>query len=147
MAKRNINSPAALAECEAAHRQGVTEGNGEGLAIYLSVMRDKFGKSSKALYRIWQRTEHECTAISFDGSLIADYERELRELIKQDICPYMADIVHAYKPPSQPIRYKDVLRCGRQAGQRGRLAVCNFGFPPGNTICRGICQNPSNSRI
>lgn len=44
MAKRNINSPAALAECEAAHRQGVTEGNGEGLAIYLSVMRDSVRK-------------------------------------------------------------------------------------------------------
>lgn len=48
MAKKpNPNSPANAEQCEAAHKAGVTEGNGEGLAIYLTVMRDKFGKGSR----------------------------------------------------------------------------------------------------
>lgn len=120
MAKKpNLNSPATAEQCAAAHRAGVSEGNGEGLAIYLTVMRDKFGKGSKKLYDIWKATEAECEAISANGKLIAMYEREQRELIKRDLCPIMADIAHAYKQPPQPIRYKDVLRCGRQGREAG----------------------------
>lgn len=119
MKKPNPNSPATAEQCAAAHKAGVTEGTAEGLAIYLTVMRDKFSKSTDAAYTIYQRTVYQCDAIKLDGHIIARYERELRELIKQDICPYMADIVHAYKPPSQPIRYKDVLRCGRQGREAG----------------------------
>ena len=120
MAKKpNPNSPATAEQCAAAHRAGVSEGNGEGLAIYLTVMRDKFGKGSKKLYDIWKATEAECEAISANGKLIAMYEREQRELIKRDLCPIMADIAHAYKQPPQPIRYKDVLRCGRQGREAG----------------------------
>ena len=120
MAKKpNLNSPATAEQCAAAHQAGVSAGNGEGLAIYLTVMRDKFGKGSRKLYDIWKATEAECEAISADGKLIAQYERDLRELIKRDICPYMADIAHAYKQPQQPIRHKDVLRCGRQGKEAG----------------------------
>lgn len=103
MAKKpNLNSPATAEQCAAAHKAGVTEGNGEGLAIYLTVMRDKFGKGSRKLYDIWKATEAECEAISKNGHLIAQYERELRELIKRDFCPMMADIAHAYKQPPAP---------------------------------------------
>lgn len=120
MAKKpNPNSPATAEQCAAAHKAGVSEGNGEGLAIYLTVMRDKFGKGSRKLYDIWKATEAECEAISKNGYLIAQYERELRELIKRDFCPMMADIAHAYKQPPQPIRYKDALRCGRQGREAG----------------------------
>ena len=119
MKKPNLNSPATAEQCAAAHQAGVTAGNGEGLAIYLTVMRDKFGKGSRKLYDVWKATEAECEAISSNGKLIAQYEREQRELIKRDLCPIMADIAHAYKQPPQPIRHKDVLRCGRQGREAG----------------------------
>lgn len=88
MAKKpNRNSPATPEQCVAAHERGVSEGTAEGLAIYLTVMRDKFGKSTDAAYTIYQRTGYECDAVKLDGHIIARYERELRELIKCDICP------------------------------------------------------------
>ena len=120
MAKKpNRNSPATAEQCAEAHKAGVSEGTAEGLAIYLTVMRDKFGKSTEAAYSIYQRTVYECDAIKLDGHIIARYERELRELIKCDICPQMKNIAKAYKQPPQPIRYKDVeysRRQGREAG-------------------------------
>lgn len=120
MAKKpNLNSPATAEQCAAAHERGVSEGTAEGLAIYLTVMRDKFGKSTDAAYTIYKRTGYECDAIKLDGHLIARYERELREFIKRDICPQMKNIAKAYKHPQQPIRYKDVLRCGRRGREAG----------------------------
>lgn len=120
MAKKpNRNSPATPKQCQAAHEAGVSEGTAEGLAIYLTVMRDKFGKSTDAAYTIYQRTGYECDAVKLDGHIIARYERELRELIKCDICPQMKNIAKAYKQPPQPIKVKDVeysRRQGREAG-------------------------------
>lgn len=119
MKKPNRNSPATPEQCVAAHERGVSEGTAEGLAIYLTVMRDKFGKSTDAAYTIYKRTGYECDAVKLDGHIIARYERELRELIKCDICPQMKNIAKAYKQPSQPIKVKDVeysRRQGREAG-------------------------------
>ena len=117
--KPNRNSPATPEQCVAAHERGVSEGTAEGLAIYLTVMRDKFGKSTDAAYTIYKRTGYECDAVKLDGHIIARYERELREFIKCDICPQMKNIAKAYKQPSQPIRYKDVQRSGRQGREAG----------------------------
>ena len=123
MAKKpNRNSPATAEQCAEAHQAGVSEGTAEGLAIYLTVMRDKFGKSTEAAYTIYQRTVYECDAIKLDGHIIARYERELRELIKCDICPQMKNIAKAYKQPKQPIKVKDVEYSGRQ----GRAAGWQF---------------------
>ncbi len=120
MAKKpNRNSPATAEQCAAAHEAGVNEGTAEGLAIYLTVMRDKFGKSTDAAYTIYQRTVYQCDAIKLDGHIIARYERELRELLKCDICPQMKNIAKAYKQPKQPIRYKDVEYSGRQGREAG----------------------------
>ena len=120
MAKKpNRNSPATPEQCAAAHKAGVNEGTAEGLAIYLTVMRDKFGKSTDAAYTIYQRTVYQCDAIKIDGHIIARYERELRECLKCDICPQMKNITKAYKQPRQPIKVKDVeysRRQGREAG-------------------------------
>lgn len=119
MKKPNRNNPATAKQCAEAHEAGVSEGTAEGLAIYLTVMRDKFGKSTEAAYKIYQRTVYQCDAIKIDGHIIARYERELREFIKCDICPQMKNIAKAYKQPKQPIRYKDVeysRRQGREAG-------------------------------
>lgn len=120
MAKKpNRNSPATAEQCAEAHEAGVSEGTAEGLAIYLTVMRDKFGKSTDAAYTIYKRTGYQCDAIKLDGHIIARYERELRELIKCDLCPQMKNIAKAYKQPSQPIRYKDVEYSGRQGREAG----------------------------
>ena len=120
MAKKpNRNSPATAKQCAAAHKAGVNEGTAEGLAIYLTVMRDKFGKSTDAAYTIYKRTVYECDAVKLDSGIIARYERELRELIKCDICPQMKNIAKAYHQPKQPIKVKDVeysRRQGREAG-------------------------------
>lgn len=117
--KPNRNSPATPGQCAAAHEAGVSEGTAEGLAIYLTVMRDKFSKSTDAAYTIYQRTVYQCDAIKLDGHIIARYERELRELIKRDICPQMKNIAKAYKPPKQPIKLKDEERCYRQGREAG----------------------------
>lgn len=117
--KQNPNSPATAEQCQAAHERGVSEGTAEGLAIYLTVMRDKFGKSTDAAYTIYKRTGYECDAVKLDGHIIARYERELREFLKCDLCPQMKNIAKAYKQPSQPIRYKDVEHCGRQGREAG----------------------------
>lgn len=117
--KPNRNSPATPEQCVAAHERGVNEGTAEGLAIYLTVMRDKFGKSTDAAYTIYKRTGYECDAVKLDGHIIARYERELREFIKCDICPQMKNIAKAYKQPEQPIKVKDVQRSGRQGREAG----------------------------
>lgn len=117
--KPNKNRPSTLADCQAAHERGVSEGTAEGLAIYLTVLRDKFGKSTDAAYTIYKRTGYQCDAIKLDGHIIARYERELRELIKCDICPQMKNIAKAYKPPDQPIKLKDEERCYRQGCEAG----------------------------
>lgn len=117
--KPNRNSPATPGQCAAAHEAGVSDGTAEGLAIYLTVLRDKFGKSTDAAYTIYKRTGYECDAIKLDGHIIARYERELRELIKCDICPQMKNIAKAYKPPKQPIKLKDEERCYRQGREAG----------------------------
>lgn len=130
--KPNRNSPATAEQCAAAHEAGVSEGTAEGLAIYLTVMRDKFGKSTDAAYKIYQRTVYQCDAIKLDGHIIARYELELREFLKIDLCPQMKNIAKAYKQPPQPIRYKDVeysRRQGREAGWQFAtmvflLAIC-----------------------
>ena len=119
MKKPNRNSPATPGQCQAAHERGVSEGTAEGLAIYLTVMRDKVGKSTDAAYTIYKRTGYECDAVKLDGHIIARYERELREFLKCDLCPQMKNIAKAYKQPSQPIKVKDVdysRRQGREAG-------------------------------
>lgn len=117
--KPNPNSPATAEQCAAAHKAGVNEGTAEGLAIYLTVMRDKFGKSTDAAYTIYQRTVYQCDAIKIDGHIIARYERELRECLKCDICPQMKNIAKAYKPPKQPIKVKDKEYCYRQGREAG----------------------------
>lgn len=120
MAKKpNPNSPATAKQCIEAHERGVSEGTAEGLAIYLTVMRDKLGKSTDAAYTIYKRTGYQCDAIKLDGHFIARYERELREFIKCDICPQMKDIAKAYKPPKQPIKVKDKDHCYRQGREAG----------------------------
>lgn len=120
MAKKpNRNSPATVEQCAAAHEAGVSEGTAEGLAIYLTVLRDKFGKSTDAAYTIYKRTGYECDAVKLDGHLIARYERELREFIKRDICPQMKNIAKAYKQPKQPIKVKDKEQCYRQGREAG----------------------------
>ena len=117
--KPNRNSPATAEQCAEAHQAGVSEGTAEGLAIYLTVMRDKFGKSTDAAYTIYKRTGYECDAVKLDGHIIARYERELRELIKCDICPQMKNIAKAYKQPRQPIKVKDVEYSSRQGREAG----------------------------
>lgn len=119
MKKPNRNSPATAEQCAEAHQAGVSEGTAEGLAIYLTVMRDKFGKSTDAAYTIYQRTAYQCGAVKLDGNIIARYERELRELIKCDICPQMKNIAKAYKQPKQPIKVKDVEYSSRQGREAG----------------------------
>lgn len=132
--------PVTLKFCAEEHRRGVSEGNAEGLAVYLTVMRDKEGLSAKKLHDIWRHTEHECTAISVDGALVARWARELHELYGADICPVMLDIAHAYKPPRQPINTAAAERCfrqGREAGWqfatlvflRAIKHVCGYGVP------------------
>lgn len=121
--KPNKNRPSTLVACEAAHQRGVSEGNGEGLAIYLTVMRDKFGKSSEKLYDIWKATEAACEAISRRGKLVAEYEREQRELIKRDICPQMQNVATAFKAPvnsaKKQITVGDEKSCYRQGREAG----------------------------
>ncbi len=117
--KPNLNSPATAEQCQTAHEAGVSEGTAEGLAIYLTVLRDKFGKSTDAAYTIYKRTGYECDAVKLDGHIIARYERELRELIKCDICPQMKNIAKAYRQPKQPIKVKDVEHCRRQGREAG----------------------------
>ena len=139
MKKPNRNSPATPEQCVAAHEAGVSEGTAEGLAIYLTVMRDKFGKSTDAAYKIYQRTVYQCDAIKIDGHIIARYERELREFLKCDICPQMKNIAKAYKQPRQPIKVKDVEYSRRQAGSLRVWFFCWRSARSGNTPKRSCC--------
>lgn len=121
--KPNKNRPSTLAACKAAHERGVSDGTAEGLAIYLTVLRDKFDKSTDAAYTIYQRTVYECDAIKLDGNIIARYERELRVFIKCDICPQMQNVATAFKVPvnsaKKQITVGDEKSCYRQGREAG----------------------------
>lgn len=118
--KGNANKrPATLEECEREHTRGVSDGNREGLAIYLTVMRDKFGYGAKRLKRLWDGVESLCDLISAEMADVGKLREQLQKAARQELCPMMGRQEMLFQPPPQPITVASAGRCyrrGREAG-------------------------------
>lgn len=120
--KKNPNRlPASLEEAEAAHKDGVSEGNLEGMLVYLSSLRDKEGYGSKRLWRVWQKVCEVCDLLAAEVLITPELAKELDRLTIDPVCPMMYHPDKIYTPPEIPVTqakvtksYKEGRRAGRQ---------------------------------